>query len=168
MRQIFILDGHNIILRCPDWAALLDRSHEQARDKLVAFCAGWRSRRRDVDEFIVVFDGHSAFSGGSGPRPVGVRVVFSSGDKDADDKIVELASKTHRGDRCTVVTDDRALANRARGCGASVMPGAQFRGTLKSASRRGSVPAESKTGLTPLEEDEITRALKEMLKQRPK
>jgi predicted RNA-binding protein with PIN domain len=83
---------------------------------------------RTGDELTVIFDGR-AFELDA---PEGVRVEFSSrlGPNAADDEIAALVGRDPNPAAVTVVTSDRALAERVRRAGGTVVGAGDFRRRL--------------------------------------
>jgi len=59
-----VVDGYNVIHRVGRFKQQMERSLEAGRIALLRYCSEWRARRRDVDQFYVVFDGDSSVVGG--------------------------------------------------------------------------------------------------------
>lgn len=158
----FLVDGYNAIRRTPRWNDLFLRDLAAAREALMAHCAGLKARHRGIREIVAFFDGDSSVAAPHVPRPPGVRVVFSASGVEADDRIIEAVRRgTPRG--TVVVSDDSAVAARARTLGASVLSAAQFeQGRLtpsgKAARQRGD--QDAKDDLTPGQRSEINDSLR--------
>jgi predicted RNA-binding protein with PIN domain len=121
-RHTLIIDGHNVMNHSPVMRHQLARDHEQGRRMLLAFCAEWLSRRRDVAGFCVVFDGDPSVRPPAAAPSRGIRVLYAHGAGRADDRIVKLLDEDDAPAHCVVVTADRELAARARARGAQVWP----------------------------------------------
>jgi len=160
-KKVLILDGYNVIHQVPALRALLELSLERARAALLVQCRAWRSRHRDIEELILVFDGDPSIRAPASTQP-GVRVLFSPDRHDADRLIRDLVLKAARPSGCMVVTDDRELGAAVRRQGADVVSPAVFfampqRRAIGTASAAGE--GSRKTGLSSSETTRITRDL---------
>ncbi len=144
-KQIYLLDGYNVIHRVSRWARALDVSLEQGRELLLGYCRRWLQQRRDVWLFLVVFDGDMTPYSQHMSAGQGIRLVYTRTDKTADDKILDLIKEYGSGYRYVVVSEDRYVINSARGLDAEVMTPADFAKVLEripdksSSSTRGQV-----------------------------
>lgn len=115
-RRRLIVDGTNVIGSRPDgwW-----RDRAGAQDRLVAEVR--RRAARTGDRIAVVFDGRPRADLPEGARG-GVLVAWARrpGRDAADDRIVEEVARDPDPAGLTVVTSDRALADRVRALGAKV------------------------------------------------
>jgi predicted RNA-binding protein with PIN domain len=122
----WLVDGMNVIGSRPD-AWWKDRDAAMAR--LVDLLERWADRGED--EVTVVFERE--------PRPpiesAAVEVAHAprSRPNAADDEIVRRLEADPEPGEVTVVTSDRALADRARAIGARVEPAASFRNLIEDA-----------------------------------
>ena len=132
--RITIIDGYNAIHRVPQWERLFASSLQAARQALIRFCVEWRSMRRDVTQFWVIFDGDSSVLGGNESAP-GVKAVYTHTGETADARIDALLSSARGSKRYTVVTDDNEVKRSARRNGAEVMSVRQFHGMLRRQCR---------------------------------
>ncbi|MDP8953989.1 MAG: NYN domain-containing protein [Actinomycetota bacterium] len=120
----WLVDGSNVVGSRPDgWWRDRRAAFARMAEELDHFAGA------GDDEVTVVFDG--------GPLPPvsGSRVHVVCADS-ADDRIVELASADADQSSLTAVTSDRALAERVRRTGATVMGAGSFRRRLDDAGRR--------------------------------
>jgi predicted RNA-binding protein with PIN domain len=118
----WLVDGMNVIGSRPDrWWNDPDRAVRRFIDELVGFAD---ATGHDV---VVVFDRRprDVTPGAHGP----IQVVFASrrGRNAADHEIVELVADDESPATLTVVTSDRALADRVRQRGARVASAGSFR-----------------------------------------
>jgi predicted RNA-binding protein with PIN domain len=125
----WIVDGMNVIGSRPDrWWNDPDRAMRRFIDELV----GWAEAMGD--DVVVVFDRRprDVSPGAHGP----IEVVFASrqGRNAADHEIVELVADDEAPATLTVVTSDRALADRVRQRGARVASAGSFRRRLDDVS----------------------------------
>jgi len=118
-----IIDGYNLIHALSFLQSCAMESLETAREELIRMLM--RYKRRKKHEITLVFDGSGKGHGSeSGSVHGGVRVVFSAGNRQADDLIRELAAR-HR-EKAVVVSSDRAVADAAIGYGAVSLPVERF------------------------------------------
>lgn len=120
-----VIDGNNLLHRL--------RGPERSRDgvRRVALDRARHERQR----VFLVFDGPPP--GGSPEREeLGPLTVIYAGSVSADDRIVAVI----QGGGWVVVTDDRALATRARHAGAEVRPLAAWTQSLRRARQRPGKP----------------------------
>lgn len=111
-----LVDGHNAMHRL----RLAGAPVETLRERLVA-----RVRAAAPRGATVFFDGHPSSGAFGGTEDRGVTVRYS-GDREADEAIVEHVREARHPRRLVVVTDDLELARRAEQIGASSMRVAQF------------------------------------------
>jgi predicted RNA-binding protein with PIN domain len=122
-----IVDGMNVIGARPDhwW-----RDRPGARRRLVSNVA---SRfETSADEVTIVFDGRPEPGEQEEAQEAGITTLFAPGGPNAADHAIEalLQSIEDPGD-VTVVTSDAALAEAARGAGATVVGAGAFRRQLE-------------------------------------
>ncbi len=131
-----VIDGYNLLHTVPELAAAEHRG--KGRDALAAALRLYREQKGH--RITLVFDG--------GPRGraslSGVPVVFSGGERSADQVIAEMAAR--HGPGITVVTADRELAARCQAQGSEVIASWEFAPRLMRAAMDG--------GPKDLEEDE--------------
>jgi predicted RNA-binding protein with PIN domain len=161
MKKVIIVDGYNAIHRSKQLARLLDRSLEAAREGLVVYCAEWRAKRGDVEQFTVVFDGNSSVVGGRILGRPGIKVVYTATGETADERILQIIRPIRDHHRYIVVSDDNDVSGSARAMKMEAMPVARFAGTLRSGPRtmRGETDGDDKS-LAPAQRDEINRDLR--------
>lgn len=118
-----VVDGCNFLGSAVGYTLGDDRS----RDKLL-FRLQEYARRHPAHQVVVFFDGQRA----SRRQTAGVEERVTSGNRPADDVIVEFIEALPTADqpRCTVVTDDRELAQRAKRAGAAAQPVGELVGKL--------------------------------------
>jgi predicted RNA-binding protein with PIN domain len=165
-KQIMILDAYNILHRHPVWAPLLERSLEEARDALLAYCRRWTQSRGDVWLFIAVFDGDSGVVGGQRSAGQGVRVVYSATGESADDRILKILHEFGDDFDYVVVSDDREVMQRAKLLGADLMSASDFGSFLSTQRGRGGKGRKAKPlsddALPPHEAKAITDSLRRL------
>ncbi len=115
-RRRLLVDGNNVIGSRPDgwW-----RDRPAAARRLVGELRTFA--RRTGEPLTVVFDGRPLAGLGEGEHD-GVRVAYArrGGRDGGDDRIVEEVENDADPTSLTVVTSDRALADRVRALGATV------------------------------------------------
>jgi predicted RNA-binding protein with PIN domain len=161
-QKIIIVDGYNVAHKTPSIEARMKVSLEDARIMLINHCVQWLSDRKDVSQFIVVFDGDSSVIGDRAQSRIGVRVIYTDTGETADARIIELADKNGKSSDCVIVSDDQEVARGARACGCSVMSVRDFIGTAvrKSSVRQAIVNSDLKAGLSPATAHSINESLK--------
>jgi len=161
-RKIMVIDGYNVINRVPAFRACLDKSLRAARESLSGFCLEWKSLRRDIVEFVVVFDGDSVFSRGTDHSPLGIRFVFSRKGETADDCIRQMLEEgLARGGEFVVVSDDSEVKRHARANEASVMDTMTFFQSLRGRKgKTGKASSSEKAKLTEKQKNEINEHLR--------
>jgi predicted RNA-binding protein with PIN domain len=161
---VTIVDGYNVIHRAPRFRESLANGIDAARRALLAYCAEWMARRRDVGLFIVVFDSGPSVDGSQEGVAPGVRVIHSRHGETADSRIHSLLLEWQAAARCTVVSDDGEVAGRSRQAGAAaVMSAAAFAEVVRAPGRTGRESDDSlKKGLTPGQEKTITDELRRL------
>lgn len=112
--HVIIVDGYNVIHRVPRLERLVEASLENSRAALLRYCSEWRTRRREVSAFYVVFDGDSSVTDGGTVSAPGVRAVFTHTGETADTRILNMLERAGRRDRYTVVSDDNEVRTYAR------------------------------------------------------
>ncbi|HYE92150.1 MAG TPA: NYN domain-containing protein [Terriglobales bacterium] len=108
----WVIDGYNVINRAPRLAA-----QDDGRQALINLLANAAQRSRDT--YTVVFDGQRG--GSTGVAAAGIRVVYSSGQRTADEEITALVTRD-----MTVVSDDREVSDAAKRAGARTMSVGDF------------------------------------------
>jgi predicted RNA-binding protein with PIN domain len=164
-KPIVILDAWNVIHRVPRLRRHRAGGPEGVRKALVSFCAEWLSKRRDMGQFWIVFDGGApAYDDEPVPR---VRVIHSGPSLKADDTIVMLVERHVRDLRLIVVSDDNEVAGRCRQLGAETRATGEFIDTLEPAAplparhgRPGQAESDAKNALSPAQEKAINEELK--------
>jgi predicted RNA-binding protein with PIN domain len=121
-RKRWLVDGMNVIGSRPDrWWNDPDRAVRRFIDELVDYAEA------TGDEVVVVFDRQprDVTAGRRGP----IEVMFASrtGRNAADHDIAELVAEAESPETITVVTSDRALAERVKQRGANVRSAGSFR-----------------------------------------
>jgi predicted RNA-binding protein with PIN domain len=121
----WLVDGMNVIGSRPDrWWNDPDRAVRRFIDELVAFAEA------TGDEVVVVFDRRPPDLTPGEHGPIEVAFASRSGRNAADHDIVELVAADESPATITVVTSDRALADRVRQRGARVATAGSFRRRL--------------------------------------
>lgn len=119
-----ILDGNNLLHKMPK----SERSRTAVRSQVLEIT------RRESMSVTVVFDGPPS-AGAPATENLGKVNVLYAGSKSADDVIVSLLPTGSAAKQFFVVTDDRALADRVRDCGATVRRVAEWRERPKQKPR---------------------------------
>ena len=118
----WLVDGMNVIGSRPDgWWNDPDRAVRRFIDELVDYAEA------TGDEVVVVFDRQPRDLTPGTRGPIEVMFASRTGRNAADHDIVELVAEADSPETITVVTSDRALADRVRQRGARVAPAGSFR-----------------------------------------
>ena len=160
-KRIVIVDGYNVIHRAPELRRHLARGLLAAREALMRYCAAWISKRGDITQVCVVFDGDSSVAGIIGGTDRGVRAVFTGTGEEADDRILDIIRKGRRAVRYIVVSDDSYVSRTSRRFMAAAMSVSEFyrAPAARRSSRRREVDEGAETGLSPLQKKDITEEL---------
>ncbi len=113
--RILLVDGNNILFAWPDLAAIQRREKAQAREKLIHLLESYQDQTGV--RVVVVFDGQGA--GTTTYREANsIQVIYTSGDRTADDWIERLAIKYAEQYEILVATNDRAEQDMVVAAGA--------------------------------------------------
>ncbi|HKB72347.1 MAG TPA: NYN domain-containing protein [Thermoanaerobaculia bacterium] len=118
----FLVDGNNLIGSVLGKAAATEEERRWVQRTIAARV------RSGGSKVVLFFDGEPA----AGKREgwLGGLTVRFSGNRSADDAIVEAVERSKTRRDCHVVTDDRGLAERARARGARALSTADFWGRM--------------------------------------
>lgn len=123
-----VIDGYNLIHHSLE----LLTAHQQGQGREALAAAVRLYRQKKGHRITVVLDGgpeHQTLRASLG----GVPVIYSGGERSADEVIVEMARRAGPG--LTVVTGDRALGEACRRLGAQVVEARVFAGRLMGAAQ---------------------------------
>ncbi len=135
-QRIIVVDGYNVIYRVARFKAQLDRSLEAGREALLRYCSEWKTRRRDVDRFYVVFDGDSSVTGSERTASApGVKALYSKSGETADRRIHRMLNQAERNEHFTVVSDDNEVRTSARIHHMASMSAAEFSAMAQGKAR---------------------------------
>jgi predicted RNA-binding protein with PIN domain len=122
----WLVDGMNVVGSTPDgWWKDRQGAMRRLAERLARFA------EKSGDAVTVVFDGRP-FEVNT--EPVDVRFAPRPGRNAADDEIVRMVADDADPAGITVVTSDRALAERVRSRGAQVEPSRAFINSIRSVS----------------------------------
>ena len=126
----FLVDGNNLAGRVLGRPAGSEEERGAVRQRIAARVRGGRST------VVLFFDGEPP----AGPREgwLGGLTVRYAGSRSADDAIIDAVARSKAPRDCHVVTDDRALAGRARALGARTLSAEDFWGRLAETQESGS------------------------------
>lgn len=132
MAEEWLIDGYNLLHAIPSGKT---SKRKKDRDAWLAGLAGFASFK--ACPMLVVLDGKGEPSELEIHHTRYLRVVYSQ--KTSADAFIEkrLYERRHKAD-LLVVTDDRAIANMARGSGARVLGTAAFLEMMKEAQKESS------------------------------
>ena len=118
-----VVDGYNVSM-----AGWHDDAPALQRERLVAALERLHLRlRADV---VVVFDGADV-EVGAAPRRTGVRVVFTSGDEEADPVVIREVERLALTTPAIVASSDGWVREHAEAVGATVVPSAALLDVLR-------------------------------------
>ncbi len=158
-----IVDGYNVIYRIPRFKVQLDRSLQAGREALLRYCSEWKTRKRDVDRFYVVFDGDSSVVGGEATASApGVRAIYSKTGETADRRIRRMLDQAEGHERIVVVSDDNEVRDSARVHHMSSMSALDFARRNTPSSRQSPQHGDDDAALSPSEKRMITDELRSL------
>ena len=144
MTRKIIIDGYNLIYAViDDFPAGLDLPGQ--REHLIRVLNS--SHQLKNSKLIIVFDGRSGIKNPT-LSSTRIRVIFSQGNKKADQIIQELIRKDPKPGQIEVVSSDREIQFTARGHGAKVQESWEFwqkvhlKQTVKSRNRKNEMEAD--------------------------
>jgi predicted RNA-binding protein with PIN domain len=162
--RIILLDGYNVIRRIPQLQRQDKRSLDAGREMLARLCVDWKSRKPEISQLIIVFDGDSSVDALPGyQRGPGVKIVFTETGEKADSRILAIVRQSVPAAECTVVSDDGEVARGSKFLGAKAMSVSKFHDMLTArgkSSAQKTPPDAAKSSLSPTQEREITESLK--------
>jgi uncharacterized protein len=145
-----LIDGYNLLHKDSTLKSHAKRSLEEARDRLIAAVAAYRSGDTEI---VLVFDGRGGGVGVGAPAP-GVRIRFACHPQSADQLILELIEREGRKSRLTVVTSDwKDIGRIARAEGVRCVSSESFLRRLRNRPGRTPVETDKPNGLSPEEMD---------------
>ena len=119
----FLVDGNNLLGHLLGGPGASEEERRAVQSKIAARV---RSGRSSV---VLFFDGEP--EAGKREAWMGALSVRYAGNRSADDAIIEAVERSKARRDCHVVTDDRGLAERARGRGARSLSVSDFWGRLE-------------------------------------
>ena len=130
----FYVDGNNLAGRVLGRPPASDEERRTIRDRIAARVRKGRSA------VVLFFDGEPE----TGKRDawLGGLTVRHSGERSADDAIVDAVARAKAPRDCHVVTDDRALGQRVRALGARTLSTVDFWARLEETPGEPSGPAD--------------------------
>src|SRR5262245_28995795 len=115
-REIFVIDGYNLLLR--GFQHLAGTDLRSAREKLQVRLREFQRRLGPDARFILIYDGAEELAAAFAPRGADpeLEIVFSIPPHTADDAIIETCRRLEGKAAVTVVTsDEKDIARRIRG-----------------------------------------------------
>ena len=164
-KKIILLDGYNVIRRIPQLQQQDQRSLEAGREMLARLCVAWKSRKPEISQLIIVFDGDSSVDALPGyQRGPGVKIVFTETGEKADSRILAIVGENVPAGECIVVSDDGEVARGSKLLGAKSMSVPRFHEMLtahgKSEVQKSPSFEDWKSFLSPTQAREITESLR--------
>ena len=149
--QCVIVDGYNVVAQMQRSALEALEDVDAARDQLLDLLKEYRAF--SGDDVIVVYDAHHAKKPGSETMEAGVRIIFTSHQETADERIERLVYElrdTYR--QITVATSDFAEQQVTFGGGALRISAREFLQQLRDLklSIRRTVENKNDSARTPL------------------
>lgn len=140
-RELFIIDGYNVLHAHPVHGPALRTDIDTARAHLVADLAGFAE---GGPRAVVVFDGGGNPASDGSPHHLGaLTVIFSAAGTSADTVIEGLAHRfRERGEHAVVVTSDVATRNTVAAGTISVVSSERFVADLMSGQSGGRATME--------------------------
>jgi len=121
-RPFYIIDGYNVILNRK--AFLRGKSLEESRNYFVLLLDSYASRKKV--EITVVWDGTGAPVNGI-KGAARVKNIYSTSNRNADEKIVRMVERMNNRKRITVVSNDRKhIVGIVKSLGAHSMTAGEF------------------------------------------
>jgi predicted RNA-binding protein with PIN domain len=121
----YLVDGYNVIRSGEMFSS---GNIESSRNKLIDFILKYNPQGKN--SVTLVFDCKSSnpyeADGYTVTTIRGIKVIFSEGQKSADDVIVDYVEKSKKPYKITVVTNDKGIFRRIGGKGAKKMAFAEF------------------------------------------
>lgn len=126
-----VIDGYNVIYAIPVLREkILKHGPQKAREGIIELCRKYKSVRKDISRIYIVFDGKRQDEESGTSDRGGIRVIFSQGEKEADDVIIELIKEGANAKSFIVISSDNYVRNNSRVYGARLMSPAAFRNEL--------------------------------------
>ncbi len=121
-RPLYIIDGYNVILNRK--AFLRGKSLEESRNYFIRLLDSYASRKKV--EITVVWDGTGAPVNGI-KGAARVKNIYSTSNRNADEKIVRMVERMNNRKRITVVSNDRKhIVGIVKSLGAHSMTAGEF------------------------------------------
>lgn len=122
-----VIDGYNVIYAIPVLRKkILKQGPLKAREGLIEICAQYKSARKDISRIYIVFDGKRQDEPVTTSDRGGISVIFSQGEKEADDIIIELVKESDNAKSFIVISGDNYVCNNSKACSARVMSPTAF------------------------------------------
>jgi len=155
----WILDGYNIMLGDEKLGKAARNNLEGARDELIREIIGAENLRRE--SVFLIFDGKSG--GPTEKITPNLQVKFSKPGETADDVIKSMVRNYKKRISVLVVSDDRAIVNYAKQCGAKVVSSTDFLTLTRARKSKSNEPESfSEKPTTPTKTDlELLRLFKQ-------
>ncbi len=146
--MIYILDGNNIIGRA--------RKTEDACIKLILMIK--HAKKLLKHKVIIFFDGNNLLDDRiSLPKNM---IIYYSGERTADEAIIDYVRKIKKRDEIIVVTEDRDLQRAAKYYGGNIIESNQF--LMFISKEKGTMSKESISKKLPTDAHKITEELRKI------
>jgi predicted RNA-binding protein with PIN domain len=127
MTNKVIIDGWNVCWKFPEMTDLIPDHLEKVRERFNSYIRDYFLGKKVT--YKIFYDGQPL----NLPKPNNrnSNVIFSTNPQKADDLIVSFLEKQDRQKNWTVITSDRALAQKVKDLGASIISSEEFIAKLK-------------------------------------
>ena len=167
MKKTLLVDGYNVIFAVADLRRHIPKNSQAAREGVTSLCHLFKSKRRDIEEVIVVFDGRKNEEVMQQKATPTTTHIYTTEKEDADRRIFKLVREAEDPASLLVVSSDRGVYDRARTWGAEVMTAHEFIKYVEvksSASSGGASKAAAiEKKLSPRAAEIITKEYKDFL-----
>ncbi len=126
MKRTLLVDGYNVIFAIADLRRRMQKDSRPAREALTGLCHLFKSRRHDVGEIIIVFDGREREEALHEKATPTTTHIYTTADEEADRRIFQIIRTAEDPAALWVVSGDRAVYDRAHSWGAGVMTSLEF------------------------------------------
>jgi len=165
MKKTLIVDGYNVIFAVADLRRHIPKNSAAAREGVTSLCHLFKSKRRDIEDVIVVFDGRKNDEVLHEKATPTTTHIYTTAKEDADRRIFKLVREADDPAALLVVSSDRGVYDRAKTWGAEVLTSHEFIKyvEVKSSSSGGSAAAASEKKIHPRTAEMITKEYKNFL-----
>ena len=162
MKKTLIVDGYNVIFAVADLRRHIPKNLLAAREGVTSLCHLFKSKRRDIEDVIVVFDGRKNEEVLHEKATPTTTHIYTTAKEDADRRIFKLVREAEDPAALLVVSSDRGVYDRAKTWGAEVLTAHELIKyvTVKSNPAGGSTASASEKKIHPRTAEIITKNTK--------